>query len=239
MVIQEITLEDGATLCAYLQTPSSEMPYWQARPAVLIFPGGGYRYCSEREAEPIALSFAADGYQAFVLHYTVGVNFAASFSSAEQAFCFLQQNAQTLHLQADKIAVIGFSAGGHLAAALGTMGTQRPSALLLCYPCVFANKESLAFSVPNVAAAVDAQTPPTFLTSTSEDTVVPSQNALAFATELANISVPYELHIFRRGAHGLAMATKQTDAKVERLPYAQWFSLASIWLEDLWYCDNQ
>src|SRR5690625_3301500 len=151
------------------------------RPAVLIFPGGGYHFTSNREAEPIAMSFLAEGFHAFILRYSVGktAQFSDALQDAEEALQIISNKSADWSIDKDKLIVAGFSAGGHLAAALGTMGSIRPDALILGYPCVM-DKDSLAFRVPNLAEQVDIATPPTFLFSTFEDDVVPIEHSLRF-----------------------------------------------------------
>src|SRR3989304_3816830 len=129
---------ENVTLTSYLLDSSQEMPNTRLRPVVLVFPGGGYYACSDREAEPIALAFLAEGYQAFVLRYSIGENasFPRPLNDAEEALELIRVNADEWSVDPARIAVCGFSAGGHLAAALGTMGRVRPNALILAYPCI-------------------------------------------------------------------------------------------------------
>ena len=92
------------------------------RPSVLIIPGGGYSYTSEREAEPVAMKFLAQGYNAFVLYYTCEpAPFPIALQEAGMAMVYIRENAKELAVREDKIVSIGFSAGGHLAGSLGTM----------------------------------------------------------------------------------------------------------------------
>lgn len=119
----------GVTLTAYLPTASDEMPNYKTRPAILVIPGGAYMMCSDREAEPIALSFLAKGYAAFVLRYSVGkgaAKFPRPLNDAEEAMELIISNAAEWGVEPEHIAAIGFSAGGHLCAALGTMGRSDP-----------------------------------------------------------------------------------------------------------------
>ena len=144
------------------------------RPAVLIMPGGAYAYTSPREAEPIALRFLSAGFNAFVLYYTVDKPFPTQLVEADLAMLYLRDNAEELGIKKDKIACIGFSAGGHLAATLGTIpcgyGSKgekivekasglseedlkklfRPDALVLCYPVILTDHRSHKGSVDTV-----------------------------------------------------------------------------------------
>ncbi len=105
------------------------------RPAVLVLPGGGYQYCSEREADPVALSYLKAGFQAFILRYSVGEDavWPNPLDDYEQAMGLIRERAEEWNLYQDKIAVVGFSAGGHLAAAAAVMGVNRPNAAVLGY----------------------------------------------------------------------------------------------------------
>jgi acetyl esterase/lipase len=226
----------GVTLTAYLLDAADDLSNAKIRPAVLIFPGGGYYRCSDREAEPVAMAFLAEGYHAFVLRYSVGENaaFPKSLSDAEEALELLHKKAADWGVEPGKIAVCGFSAGGHLAAALGTMGRVRPNALVLGYPCILESmSETLAFRVPSLEQQVDAQTPSTFLFATANDSRVPVENTLAFASALDQTGVPFELHIFQDGAHGLSLAKPHTSNGSRPMVNAEaaaWINLCHAWL---------
>ena len=133
------------------------------RPTVLVCPGGGYAYCSDREAEPIALSFYEKGYQAFVLYYSVKEEAGdmRPLMDVSYSMILLRDKAEEWQIDPDHIAVAGFSAGGHLAASLGILwdhealkakmdtknGKNRPNAMILGYPVItagpLADQESL------------------------------------------------------------------------------------------------
>ena len=129
-----------ATLEGFLLDCEITLGQAQNRPAVLVCPGGGYVYCSPREAEPVALSYAARGFHAFVLRYSVAKD-AAGFTPLEEvdwAIGYIRENAAAWHIDPEKIAVCGFSAGGHLALASGVLAQNRPNAMILGYPATFA-----------------------------------------------------------------------------------------------------
>ncbi|MHB0966900.1 MAG: alpha/beta hydrolase [Bellilinea sp.] len=227
----------GVTLTTYLHDPSEAMPNVLVRPAVMICPGGAYRYCSDREGEPIALAFLAVGYQTFVLRYSVAdqAAFPKPLNDAEAALELIRSRAGEWGVDPAKIAVCGFSAGGHLAAAVGTMGRVRPAALILAYPCILESMSSIMPApIPSLEREVTARTPPTFIWANAADERVPVENSLKFAAALAQGHVPFELHIFQNGGHGLALATSVTSAgegKYIDNDAAQWFSLCLRWLE--------
>ncbi|MCR2806270.1 alpha/beta hydrolase [Paenibacillus soyae] len=228
----------GVTLTAYVLDASNEMPNARTRPAVLIFPGGAYRACSDREAEPVAMAFLAEGYHAFVLRYSLNGDapFPKPLNDAEEALDLIRMRSEEWHVDPGKVAVCGFSAGGHLAAALGTMGRVRPNAMILCYPCVVASMGGiLPAPIPGVDEAVNSLTPPAYIFHTYEDTLVPVGNALAMAAAMDREKRPFELHIFQNGAHGLSLSRPVTSGGMRSLSdpdAAKWFGLCVAWLRN-------
>lgn len=236
----ELFSADGkVTLTAYLHEPSPEFRNGNCRPAVLIFPGGAYKFLSDREGEPIAAAFFAQGYQAFVLKYSIGEGktFDDPLRDAEQALRRIRSMAEEWHLNPRQVAVCGFSAGGHLAAAVGVMGQERPNAMILGYPCILENMSSIfPFRVPSCDERVTADTPPAFIFHTADDETVPLENPLRFAAALDKAKVPFELHIFPHGYHGLALADGTTSNGYKGLvneTVAQWLPLSFRWLKSL------
>ncbi|KRL41815.1 xylan esterase [Liquorilactobacillus nagelii DSM 13675] len=235
-----MTKKSVAELTVYLLDQSVEMQSATERPGVLIFPGGAYQTCSDREAEPIATAFLAEGYQAFVLRYTVGTgtDFSQALNDAQEALKLIKDHSKQWHLLADKIVACGFSAGGHLAAMLATTGELRPNALVLGYPCVLAEMgETLNYPIPSVEQAVDQKTPPTFIFASRDDEIVPIKNSLALVHALERAQVAFELHIYAHGRHGLSLAKPMT---ANGLRYyvnprvATWFQQTISWLNQLW-----
>ena len=126
----------SATLDGYILDTYTMLGQYTTRPAVLVIPGGGYVYCSPREGEPIALSYVARGFHTFVLTYSTGWD-AAGFSPLEEvswAIGYIREHAGEWNVAADKIAVCGFSAGGHLALSSGILAENKPNAMILGYP---------------------------------------------------------------------------------------------------------
>ncbi len=235
-----LTDDPNVTLTCYLHEPSGELANIHARPAVLVLPGGGYQACSDREAEPVALAYMAEGYQAFILRYTVGERsiFPRPLQDAEAALEMIAARADEWLVDKSKIAVIGFSAGGHLAASLGVMGRLKPAALILAYPCILESiGKILANPIPGLDDKVDVSTPPAFLFATQEDALVPVENTLAFAAALDRVGVAFELHIFQRGEHGLSLAKPLTSSGFRKMVdpiAAKWFPMSIDWLHGLW-----
>lgn len=250
------------TLVCYLPDNLVEMGReTQKHPCLLICPGGAYRMCSQREAEPVAFHFLPEGYNVFVLNYSVSPHrFPAQLLEVAAAFDWIQRNEDRLHCDLKRTAIMGFSAGGHLAAqyvnacrcpevAAVFPNAHRAAASLLCYPVITTNpawshkksfeyllgaypqgKEALRFSCEKL---VSADTPPAFLWHTAADENVPVENSLLYAMALSRFDVPYELHIYPHGVHGLATADAVTNNALppETARDHQWLENARRWLK--------
>lgn len=260
MEVYHYTLPGGARLTGYLRDATEPMPAYNVRPAVLVIPGGGYEHCSARESDPVAVQFLQAGYQVFVLQYTVSPVPLRwqPLTDAAGAILHMRRHAEALRLDPERIAVCGFSAGGHLAActamlwdaepvrsALGVTGTEaRPNAVILAYPVVTAGPLGHRGSFDRLAGADDALRatfslehrvrdglPPFFVWHTGEDTTVPVQNSLLLAAALTEHHVPCEFHLFPHGVHGSSTCTREVGT-----PYphnAAWVNLCTGWLADV------
>lgn len=205
------------------------------RPLILIIPGGGYNFCSEREAEPVALAFLAKGYHAAVLRYHVGEfrDFQAALNDGQLALQQIKQIASNAAIEVDKIVVVGFSAGGHLAAAMSTMLSEKPSLCVLGYPAILDSfAEVMQVQAPSLDQQVTAMTPPTFLFTTFQDNVVPVENSWLYLRALEEHDVLFEAHVFQEGKHGLSLGTSAVGKNDPR--FAQWFDLCCEWMEINW-----
>lgn len=254
-----------AELYTYVPDNSPEIDPDRRRPAVVVCPGGGYEFTSDREAEPVALRMNAMGFAAFVLRYSVKpAAFPAALQELAHAVALVREKADAWHVDPEKVVVMGFSAGGHLAASLGVYWhtrflnevtgldaeTVRPDGLVLCYPVVTAGdfahrgsfkallgerEEDLSHEV-SLENLVTTKTPPTFLWHTGEDASVPVENSLLLADALRRHGVPFELHIFPEGVHGLSLATEETRSTYADtvLPdVAGWIDMAGRWIRKL------
>ena len=160
--------ERNVTLTCYIQHIVSENTTVTKRPAIIVLPGGGYQYCSQRESDPAAFPYLAAGYQAFVLNYTVGENtiWSQPLDDYEQAVELIKSKAEEWEIDTSRIAVIGFSAGGHLAAAAATMARNRPAACILGYPVITEETARVYCSTaPGIPENVDEKTCPCFVFS--------------------------------------------------------------------------
>lgn len=223
-----------ATLTSYCYDLKDEIGR-KKRPAVIICPGGGYDFCSEREAEPVALRFMGSGINAFVLRYScVNKRFPTATLELASAVKYVRDNAHRLDIDTDKIIVGGFSAGGHLAGSLSVFWDKefiykpleclpediKPNGSLLCYPVITSDEFSHEGSILNLVGEeqnadlkrlmsidkqVSALTPPTFIWHCSDDDCVPIENSLSYMLALSKNNIPYECHIYDKGGHGISL----------------------------------
>lgn len=255
----------NADLTVYLHTEIERVPPTPRR-AMIVCPGGGYGFLSDREEEVVALAWLAEGFQSFVLHYGIGEH-AQNFEpliEACTAIRHIREHAEEYNVDPDHIFITGFSAGGHAAAAAGVLWDHeavravfgsvptrlgRPDGILPCYPVISAGEWAhrgsfVALAGPDVDAQqafslenfVNETTPPAFLWHTSDDGCVPVQNSLLFASALAKYHIPFELHVYPHGAHGLSLCDKRTWADNPYLVNeraAGWFDLAVRWAKEL------
>ena len=242
MLIEKIQMPGAGdvSLTAYVLDNSREMPNMATRPAVLVIPGGGYHFCSDREAEPIAMAFSVQGYNTFVLRYSVqeAAQWPNPLRDAENALQMIRDKAEAWNVDPDRIAAIGFSAGGHLTAALGTIGAVRPNALILGYPCILDEMSCIQqYNAPSLDDKVTGDTPPTFIFASSDDGCVPIRHSLKFAEALDKAGVPFQLHIFDEGGHGFSLGThvvcaSENSRKVNK-ESKRWVKMCTDWLNRL------
>lgn len=231
--------ERNVTLTAYLLEVNGEFSNIPKRPAILVLPGGGYHMCSDREADPVALAYLQAGFQAFVLKYSVGKDavWPNPLQDYEQAMDLIRTKAEEWNLYADKIAVIGFSAGGHLAACAATIAKNKPDAAILGY-AVTEEKTARAClkSAPDVVSCVDGNTCPCFVFATRTDNVVPISNSIRFTNALSENGVMFESHVYAYGPHGFSTANSSTlIPETEICSRAlRWTEDSIAWLKDIW-----
>lgn len=268
MIHQTISLydnDDRVTLTMYIHSDAHD-PNAKKRPAVIVLPGGGLSFLSEREAEPIALAFLAEGMNAFVLRYSIGEfgNYPLPLLDASAAVAYVRRNSEILGVDPDSIYVVAFSAGGYIAAMLGVRwhesfiaeeldlqyGMNKPDGIILAYPVItagdFSHKGTIENSIGKFPTSqelhehslenlVSDKTPPVFLWHTADDKTVPVENSLLFASSLSCAEVPFEMHIYPHGPHGLSLATEETSGgnkALESKRISEWVRLASEWIKE-------
>lgn len=301
MLHKKIMLYEDRTdvsLTTYVLDDSVEVLNGGKRGAVLICPGGAYLYCSDREGEPIAMAFSAMGYQTFVLRYSVYnenngknamdqvipdmktpwkekefIKYPGPVRDIGKALLCIHEHAEEWHVDEEKIAVCGFSAGAHNCAMYAVNYNKpeitellnsesksiRPAAMILGYmlsdyvDLVKYDGEAmdlfqaslLAYAGDEImhdnkyaekvspARNVNVDTPPMFLWATARDQLVNPMHTLKMAAALNEYQIPYELHIFEEGEHGMALATMATAAEKSQIDddVAAWISMADKWLK--------
>lgn len=241
-------------------------PVEGAAGAVVVCPGGGYTFLSKWEDTFIARAFNQAGYHAFVLHYSVDQP-PLGWRPLRQlgwAVSAVRGGAGISAMSGiQKVAVCGFSAGGHLAASLGVqwhhaalfapgtdLALQRPDALILSYPVIsggeyahrgsfiqLAGEDTAAWAAFSLEKLVSERSVPAFLWHAVPDASVPVQNSLLFFEQLLRHGVAAELHLYPFGTHGMSLATPEVARPAEnRLadPHvATWMPLAQQWVADI------
>ena len=238
MKTEVITLNEkrSVSLTAYLQRVGGEFAGLTRRPAVLVIPGGGYHICSEREADPVATAYLRSGFHAFILRYSLNeqARWPNPLEDYEQAMALIRDRAEQWHVIPERIAVVGFSAGGHLAACAATMSQNRPNAAILGYPVICADSvRDYVGDAPDAAAAVDERTCPCFVFATRTDNLVPVDNSLSMINALCRNDIAFESHIYSNGPHGMSTGEAFLNPQNYCARYPDWVSDSIGWLTDV------
>lgn len=231
-----------------------------SRSAVIVCPGGGYHHRADHEGEPVAKWLNSLGISAFVLHYRVApYRHPVPLADVQRAIRFVRHHSEKWNIDKQKIGVLGFSAGGHLAACASTLSHLRttkeednidlenchPDLAILSYPVISllehyheGSMTNLLGDEPNeeIRALLSCERegaktlpPPTFIWHTSDDAAVPVENSLLYVSLLSKLKVPYELHVFPHGRHGLGLASDNPAA-------GKWTELCAVWLAQRAFC---
>jgi acetyl esterase/lipase len=219
--------------------------------AFVVCPGGGYGHLAEHERTPIAAWLTSLGIVGAALKYRIAPRYhhPAPLTDVCRAVRTLRARADEWKIDPKRIGVIGFSAGGHLAASVSNMSIppvddidqhdSRPNLAVLCYPVIsfsdaighIGSRDNLIGKNPpkelveelSMETRVTAETPPTFLFHTADDNAVKVDNSIAYATALHKAKVPLALHIYPHGHHGVGLAMDDPVLKT-------WSSLCADWL---------
>ncbi len=207
---------------------------------IFVLPGGAYEYHAEYEAEPVSDWLRSLGYASRILRYPVAPSrHPAAMEFVRSAIRDARQSF------AGPIGLLGFSAGGHAAGLAALAPTEipeeRPDFVILAYPVVLMGEGAHEASRLNLLGAepgpevlssmsldqlVTTDSPPFFIWHTADDDVVPATGALMLATALNASGIAYELHVFRHGPHGLALAVDTGAA-------SEWRQLCAKWIADV------
>ena len=228
---------DYARFEVFVQEPAQELAV-KKRPMIVICPGGAYAYTSPREAEPVAYKLMAEGYNVGILYYSCApAKYPVALTEAASCFRMIRKNASKWRVDKNAVLIMGFSAGGHLAASyacywndpkiaeiIGLKGSSevlRPNGQILCYPVISSGKYAHTGSIDNLCGdnktlrrkmslekAVNHDTPPAFIWHTYLDNTVPVDNSLLYLSALREKNIPAEFHIYSQGWHGLSLANE-------------------------------
>ncbi len=225
--------------------------------AVIVCPGGGYNMLAmDHEGHQIAQWLNSFGVSAYILTYRLGKNgykHPIPMNDGKRAIRTVRAHAEKWSIDPNRIGVLGFSAGGHMASTLGThfdagntsasdmieQQSSRPDFMVLLYPVISFTEDyqhagsrrsllgddaddELVASLSN-ERQVKANTPPTFLVHTNEDTGVPPENSIYFYLALREKNIPAELHVFEKGRHGLGMGSRYSA-------FSAWPELCEAWM---------
>ena len=252
---------DGITIISKISKPTLSI-FLPAKEkangtAVVICPGGGYWVNAiSHEGFDVAKKFNEMGVAAFVVKYRIPNDATminreiGPLQDAQQAIKMVRQRAKEWNVDVNRIGIMGFSAGGHLASTAGIHFetavipdaaniSLRPDFMILIYPVISFNekithmgsRDQLIGKLPSAEKIteysnelqVTAKTPPTFLVHASDDDAVNANNSVAFYQSLLNYKVPAELHIYQKGGHGFGMNNKTTDD--------QWTDRCKNWMK--------
>lgn len=223
------------------------------KPVMIIAAGGGYGRRAPHEAYPVAQWLNEIGISAIVLNYQVApFKHPVPLEDIKRAIRLTRYHASEWKVDPNRLGILGFSAGGHLASTAGIhfdfgkettddpieRFSSRPDLMVLCYPVITMGKHTHEGSKHNLLGEnpneelvsllsnetqITENTPPAFIWHTADDASVDVENSLLFAAGLSRNKIPFDLHVFQSGRHGLGLALEHPEAKV-------WPSLCEVWL---------
>lgn len=245
-------------LDVYTHDTTGEFVKNRIRPAMLVIPGGGYGYVSPREKEPIVFSYLSQGFNCYALDYSVNENakYPIPVIEAVMAVLYIRETATEFATDVNKVCAVGFSAGGHLLGMLATaydnkeieevlggrVKNARIDGAIFSYPVILTENTHVAtirhitggdknlLPIVDISKNVTEKIMPAFIWATVNDGAVPSESSLELAFAYKKAGVPFELHLFEEGVHGLSTATLEVNSP--NLAVAEWIKLSLNWLKN-------
>ena len=243
-------------LKVYAHETMTELKQGRLRPAMLVIPGGGYEFLSQREDEPVAMEFYGAGYQAFALDYDLKpVCYPAQIEQAAMAMMYIRRHAEEFGILPDKVAAVGFSAGGHLCGCISVLWDDpavrvlfgdecervRPDASVFSYAVVSSDPkiahmgsilnfcgDAVEYAAYSIDRSVRPTCSPAFIWANTPDDCVPVMNSVALYEAYVRAGVPAELHIFSEGWHGMSLCNAETE---HTLPVSAVCDYVRPWLD--------
>jgi len=273
MIYQELILEE-----AFPELPETGVPTRirfyapdlspvidpeRKNPCVIVCPGGGYAFLSDREGEPLALRLVSYGIAAIVIDYAITpVRYPMQLLEVAGTVALARKRAAEWHLDPYNITVMGFSAGGHAAAAAGILWREncisrylgvdntlcRPDGMILGYPVITTGEHCDWESIDNLLGEfkclellekvslekqVDPSTPPAFIWHTRDDQGVSIENSVGLMTALCKNGIGFEAHIYPHGKHGLSLSDYTTDRFPSSNDVTNWIGMAVCWIRTI------
>lgn len=268
-----ITQDGRVNLITYVLPKELNNESAPKRPAIIILPGGAFTWLSETEAEPVALTFLREGFNTFILNYSVGdySEFPNPLDDVSRAIWLVRQDADAWGIDENQIALMGFSAGACVAAMSATQWNTpgladrlsvpkksiKPNAAIIGYGAsllstIFDSQDDDLIVPPpgkitadrtpqvDVVNYVNEQTAPMFIWHNRYDKLVPVKNPLLLADKMEQYKLPFELHIFQSGEHGMSVYNCLSDPSGKKANDAVslWVPLCTLWLKNLFIPAN-
>lgn len=275
MIHEKIKLNENGSvsLTTYIHEKSSQWEFQiPKRPAIIVMPGGAYSFLADSEGEPVALTFLKEGFNTFVLRYSVGeeCTYPEILEEVSKAIMVVREHAQEWNINPDAIVLMGFSAGACLAAMSATQWNTpglaerlgvapekiKPDAAVICYGA-WDNSNTIQKDAKyyNPSAAKIAKDctpeldfinytgphmPPLFIWHNRYDKYVPAVNPLMIAGKMLDLDIPFELHLFQGGEHGMSVCNSlscyQGDSSIEcdeNPNVCMWVPMCTNWINKL------
>ena len=258
--IDERFVDHLATLRVYI---SERNEIVERRPGMLVCPGGGYWFCSPREAEIIAFRFLSEGFNCFVLDYTIQAKYPVPHLDLGLAISYIREHENEFDLLPNSLSIVGFSAGGHLVGSYGYLYKEiakelnkeeqllKPFSIVMGYPVItsspiYSHKGTFEIITGNneelmekmdIIKHIEKDYPPTFIWTTKDDEAVPSMNSVLMDESLTKSNVKHQFVLFESGWHGASLANRSCYQKenitAKMKDIRDWASLAADFIFDL------